>query len=69
MAAMKPNDEKHAVEQRILAAALERIQLGHELIGHGERMLRILQLFQHDELPTDRAAREGTAAEGRGREG
>jgi hypothetical protein len=60
----KHNDAKQQVEQRILTLALERIQLGRELIDHGERVLRILQLFQDDELPTDRAAREAMAGDG-----
>jgi hypothetical protein len=55
------DDEGRKVEQRIVAFALERIQRGQQLIDQGERMLRILQLFQTDELPTDRAAREAMA--------
>jgi hypothetical protein len=55
------DDEGRKVEQRIVTFALERIQRGQQLIDQGERMLRVLQLFQNDELPTDRAAREGMA--------
>jgi len=62
--AMTEHDERRKVEQRIVTFALERIQRGHQLIEQGERMLRMLQLFQKDELPAERAAREATTGDG-----
>jgi hypothetical protein len=61
---MTEPDAGRKVEQRIIAFALERIQRGQQLIDQGERMLRILQLFQKDELPAERAIREATTADG-----
>jgi hypothetical protein len=62
--AMTELDEGRKVEQRIIAFALDRIQRGQHLIDQGERMLRILQLFQKDELPAEREAREATTRDG-----